>query len=126
MVEKPRGLLGNVESARNLAATDVVFAVRYQPCGREPLVETERRFLVDRFGLQRELPFRVSAPAFPSILIREKAYILAPAPGAFDTVRPPTSNHVVPAVDRIGEVYDSFLKASWFSFRALLLTIWIA
>jgi hypothetical protein len=103
---EPRGLLRDANRAVQFPGRDAILAVGDHPDGREPLVESERRVLKDRPGLQRELPVRVPGLALPTVAGRVEVDGLGPARRAGDAVRPATGHHVLPAVVGAGEVLD--------------------
>jgi hypothetical protein len=118
VIHEPSRFLGDTKRPRNLATANAILAVGNQPRSRQPLVQSKGRIFVDRPGLQRELALRMFVPALPAVLLCQKDYIGAPARWAGNSVGPAARHNVLPAVDRIGEEYDGFLKAAGFSFHA--------
>src|SRR6266852_3215078 len=114
---EPCRLLRNAHVTRNLVTADTVFAVRKHPRCREPLVQRDRRILVDRSDLDGELALGVMAATLPSTALCIEANLGGSATGTNYTVRPATDSNVVDAVVRIREVDDRFLKALGFMFH---------
>ena len=82
----------------NLVGADAVLAVGDHPHGRQPLVQTERRILEDRPGLERELPLRVLGLALPALARLVEVDAVAAAGRARDAVRPAASDQIFQAV----------------------------
>jgi hypothetical protein len=68
MRHEPCGLLRNLQVASEFITADSVFAIDNEPCGRQPLVESDGRIFKDRASLQGELCVIVFAVAFPHAL----------------------------------------------------------
>ena len=85
-----------------------VLAVGNRPGGHEPLVQAERRILVDRPGLQGKLAPGVLVPALPAVLVRQEDYVIAPAGGTGHAIGPAACHDVLPATVGVGEAYDRF------------------
>src|ERR1017187_6249143 len=121
MVHKPRRFLGDPDGSVNLVGTDAVFAVHNLPHGSEPFVHANRGILHHGPGLQGELFSFVLFPAFPAVVLLHEEHIGAPASWANHTFGPAPRHNVVPAVDRVGEVYYGFLEGNRLLFHALIL-----
>src|SRR5258708_5626924 len=63
---EPCRLLGNLHVAGDLVAANTVLAIGKHPRCHEPLVQRDRRILIDRANLGGELALGMMATAFPS------------------------------------------------------------
>lgn len=61
--------------------------------------------------------------ALPPIVFLKERNGLAAASRAFNTIRPTARYNVFTAVDRIGEVYDCFLKGVEYRFHKTMVAI---
>ena len=114
MEHKPRGLLGNTESAMDLITADTVFATNNQPCGSEPFFKWDRRVFEDRPSLQREGRTFVFRVALPDAIFGEVGNVARPALRALhDAISPPQRSHKLAAVFEIGEPEDRVSKGIW-------------
>jgi hypothetical protein len=107
---EPRGLLGDANRAVDLPRANAVLAVGDQPQNGQPLVQTERRVLKDRPGLERELPLGMTGFALPSLARRIEVNGLRTAGRARHAIGPTAGDHVVLTVLESGEKPDGFGK----------------
>jgi len=112
MEHEPCRLLSDAQSAGQLAGRNAILAVGDNPDGGKPLLKSKGRIFEDGAHLGGELASRVRTLALPLVLLRKEGYIVPPASRADDAVLPPMRHHVLAAVDRIGEVDNSFLKCA--------------
>ena len=110
---EPCGLLGDTQSAGDLAGTDAVLGSSDHPDGGKPLLKAKGRILEDGAHLGRKLALGMRALALPFALLRKPANVSASASRASDAIRPTVGNHVANAVIGIREVDDGFLKGAW-------------
>ena len=114
MEHEPSRLLSDTERAANLVRANTVLAIRNHPNGDKPLVEWERGILEDSSHFAGELLASVFPFAFPHPASRDEANVIAATSGAFDAIRPATSNDEVEAVVGGSEVLDGLLESLWF------------
>ena len=114
---EPSCFLGNAESPVDFVGADTVLAVGYHPDRGQPFVEANGRILEDGPYLHRELRFGVSSLALPDTPGSDEANLTRAASWTHDAIGPPSSDQVVQAVVRVGEVEDRFLKGQWFLFH---------
>src|SRR5216684_3806745 len=108
MEHEPRGLLSDMEIARDFIATDSVLAIDYQPHRDQPLVKRERTILEDRADLDRELATVMGLAAFPQAARGQEAHSLSAADWARNAIRPAEFSEQAERAVRIGEVADRF------------------
>jgi hypothetical protein len=116
MEHKPRGLLSDIQSPRNLTRTDSVLAIQNHPHCRKPSIKAKGRVLEYGADLNGELPLGMPGAALPPQLILEEANILAATDRANNTILPfsPTSDEVIDTGLLVREVQDRFLKGFGF------------
>jgi hypothetical protein len=112
---EPGGLLSDADGPMYFVGTDAVLGVGNHPDGGQPFVQSDGAILENGPGLDRKLPPRVLAPAFPNSAGMDEPYIVTTTGGASNhAIRPSDVNHEVQANVGIGEVADGFNQGSWF------------
>src|SRR2546427_11462186 len=114
MQHEPSGLLRQSQIAGNFIATDSVLAIGEHPCSSEPLVQSDRRILIDGSDFDGELALWVMAAALPQAAIWIELYLFGTAGRADDAFGPASHSKVVNAVIGIREVKNGFLETLWF------------
>ena len=106
MRHEPCRLLRNADGAVKFHRTDARAGTGEKPNRREPLVQTKRRILKDRPGLDGEL--LLASQAFPQKTGRQIGMPFATALGAHRAIRPSPLRKVACTRRRIGEEPDGF------------------
>src|ERR1039458_8509148 len=119
MRHKPCGFLGHSQIACQFARANPILAVHYQPQRRKPFVQTERGFLENSSGLEREGWLLVSRVTLPDTGLREESDFLSVATWAADlAIGPAEFYHQLAAVVEVLKVDDGLLK-SLYAFHAV-------
>lgn len=112
MQHKPCRLLRDSKRAMNLPRTDTVLAVGNHPHYREPLVQTQGRFLKDRARLDAELRLGMASLALPETARgNERSVVPATSRANNLTVRPAPRLEVVQAVVGVRKVLNRLGKS---------------
>ena len=109
MIHKPRTFLSDAECSATLVGTYSVLAIHNEPHRYEPLVQSDRTVLENRAVLNRKLPFRMLALAFPAAHALVISNIAAVARWTSDAIRPAARFNKFNAVFMVREVDNGFL-----------------
>ena len=114
MIHEPRGLLGNLQPPMEFVGTDSVFAGDQEPCGTEPLFQSDRGVLENGSRLEGKRRTLMLGVALPYPLLCQIGDLLGTAPWAEHlAVRPTQFNHELSAMLEVRKPDDCASESGW-------------
>jgi hypothetical protein len=112
---KPRGFLSNPESAGYFITANSILAIAKHPNSGEPLIKPDCGILKNGSNLNGELPLGMVTGALPHAASGIEFHFLGTAYWADHALGPTLCHEIGKAIVGAREVYDCFLKGSWFA-----------